>query len=221
MYDERERGNIMLVDPYEFDRKKMVKEQIIARGIQGAALIKTLLKVPRHLFVDQAIEQYAYQDHPLPIGLNQTISQPYIVALMTEKLDLRKTDRVLEIGTGSGYQTAILSQLAREIFTVERLEKLQKRAIEIHSSLGYENIHYYLGNGYEGWKTFAPYDAIIVTASPHEIPDALLNQLAENGRMIIPINKFFSGRLLLITKKDNKIDTQFICDCRFVEMVKD
>ena len=208
-------------DLYDFDRKKMVQEQIIYRGIKDEALIKTLLKVPRHLFVDPAIEQYAYQDHPLPIGLNQTISQPYIVALMTEKLALKKTDRVLEIGTGSGYQTAILAQLAKEVFTVERLERLQIRAKKIHTSLGYDNIYYHLGNGYEGWEAFALYDAIIVTASPNKVPDALLSQLVENGRMIIPINKFYSGRLYLITKKGEKIDQQFICDCRFVELIDD
>ncbi|MFH0767792.1 MAG: protein-L-isoaspartate(D-aspartate) O-methyltransferase [Bacillota bacterium] len=207
------------MDRNEVARQQMVKEQIIFRGIQSKPVIEAMMYVPRHLFVDADMQMFAYRDCPLPIGKNQTIPQPYMVALMTEKLNLKKTDSVLEIGTGSGYQTAILSQLSKEVFTVERLSSLQNKACLINTKLGYLNIHYLLDNGYKGWSEQAPFDKIMVTAAPRKIPEALIDQLADGGCMIIPLEQSIYDGLYLVKKENQQINYEFICSCRFVSMV--
>jgi len=203
-------------------RNNMVNTQIIARNISDHNVVNAMKKIPRHLFVDANYINEAYSDYPLPIGFGQTISQPYIVALMTEELELVKTDKVLEIGTGSGYQTAVLAEIAREVFTVEKITGLIKKAEKTLNSLNYKNIHFSNSNGYDGWVEEAPFDKIIVTAAPKEVPKSLLDQLKNGGIMIIPIG--FSGwsQTLYKIKKDGKnIIRQEICGVSFVPMVKD
>jgi len=212
-------GIVMKEELYETHRNKMVTEQIIRRGIDSKVVINAFLKVPRHHFVDQESRPWAYEDYPLSIGCNQTISQPYIVALMTDALDLLPSDKVLEIGTGSGYQSAILAEITKQVFTIERIPSLQKQAISRLESLGYDKIKYHTGNGYLGWEQFAPYDKIIVTACAFEIPQKLLDQLTIGGKMVIPVGDRQIQKLLLVSKKDGKIEKQHLCYCRFVTMV--
>ncbi len=183
-------------------RERMVRDQIEARGIKDRRIIEAMVKVERHLFVPKDYRQEAYDDHPVPIGEGQTISQPYIVAYMTHLLNLHPDDRVLEIGTGSGYQTAILAELAGEIFTVERIPSLLYKAKDLLDELGYENIRFKLGNGSCGWEEWAPYDKIVVTAAARSIPDPLIKQLKVGGRMVIPIGTFDQNLYLII--KDEK-----------------
>ncbi|MBE0701261.1 MAG: protein-L-isoaspartate(D-aspartate) O-methyltransferase [Acholeplasmataceae bacterium] len=199
----------------------MVDTQLKARGIQSQATLAAFYSVPRHLFVDQEDMPWAYHDHPLPIGSNQTISQPYIVALMTEALQLGKEDKVLEVGTGSGYQTAILSLMTKSVYTIERIRSLQEKAKKILSQLDYQNIKFFVGNGYNGWPEHGPYQAIIVTASPNEIPKMLFDQLDEGGRMVLPVGYWGIQRLYQITKIKGQAIKKFICECRFVPMVRD
>ena len=200
-------------------RKNMVDNQLIRRGIKNEELINAFLNVKRHLFVDKDLEDLAYEDYPLSIGYNQTISQPYIIALMIEKLEIKKSDSVLEIGTGSGYQTAIISKLAKEVYTVELNEVLYSLAKDRLANLGYKNIYTKLGDGYEGWKEKAPFNKIIVSCSPSELPEKLFEQLAKYGKMIIPLDALFIQKLYLYTKNDT-IAKEFICDCRFVPMTR-
>ena len=187
----------------EFDKKRssMVENQIIQRGITDKNVIDAMLKVPRHLFVEEAMRESAYGDFPLPIGNGQTISQPYMVAVMTEKLKLDNNSQVLEIGTGSGYQTAILAEIAERVFTVERIADLEKKARLRLESLGYTNIAFKIGDGTLGWSQFAPYDAILITAGAPKVPGVLFSQLKESGRMVIPIGNSFSQvrKLLILT----------------------
>jgi len=190
---------------YTQQRFEMVEYQLISRGIQDSKIIQAMLRVPRHKFVPQGLRKLAYSDNPLPIGMDQTISQPYIVALMTELLKLKSGEKVLEVGTGSGYQAAILADIGSEVFTIEILESLSETAQEILKSLGYSNINFKVGDGYSGWPEHAPFDAIIVTAASEHIPEPLIEQLKENGRMVIPIGDLYQ-ELLLITKTDKGIE---------------
>ena len=207
------------VDLYRLARERMVETQIKARGIKDERVLKAMLKVPRHLFVDEALRDQAYGDFPLPIGEGQTISQPYIVALMTEALELKGNERVLEIGTGSGYQTAILAELALWVYTIERFPTLLERAKKVLKELGYKNISFKLDDGTLGWKEAAPFDTIIVTAASPDIPPPLVEQLAEGGRIVIPIGDEFSQTLIKGVKKGGKLHTKALEPVRFVKLV--
>ena len=196
-------GLLFSADPYAADRERMVREQIESRGIGGAELLRVLRATPRHLFVPVANRPMAYDDHPVPIGYAATISQLYIVALMTDLLAPRKTNRVLEIGTGSGYQAAILSQLAQQVYTIEIVPELAKSAQGILSDLGYRNVTVRQGDGYKGWPEQAPFDGIMLTAAPPEVPQALIGQLANGGRLVAPVGLGWDQELVLIEKDAN------------------
>jgi protein-L-isoaspartate(D-aspartate) O-methyltransferase len=204
---------------YERLRKEMVKRQIEARGITDSRVISAMLKVPRHLFVSDALRDQAYGDFPLPIGEQQTISQPYIVAEMTQALNLTDQDRVLEIGTGSGYQTAVLSQMAFRVYTIERLHPLLANARRLFDQLRYHNIVTRYSDGTTGWKEESPFDAIIVTAGAPEVPVVLVNQLAVGGRMIIPVGNQFSQELIRLARDENGVKKSNLGGCRFVKLV--
>ena len=204
---------------YERLRKEMVKRQIEARGITDSCVISAMLKVPRHLFVSDALRDQAYGDFPLPIGEQQTISQPYIVAEMTQALNLTNQDKVLEIGTGSGYQTAVLSQLAFRVYTIERLHPLLANARRLFDQLRYYNIVTRYSDGTIGWKEESPFDAIIVTAGAPEIPVVLVNQLAVGGRMIIPVGNQFSQELIRLVRDEIGVKKSNLGDCRFVRLI--
>lgn len=202
-------------------RLKMVKTQIEARGVTDRKVIAAFQKVERHRFVLPEYSRQAYNDHPLPIEEGQTISQPYIVAFMTEVLQLKPSDKVLEIGTGSGYQAAILAEICDSVFTIEIFEKLGKKAKNIFAELGYSNIQTKIGDGYLGWPEHAPFDAIIVTCSPTHVPQPLKDQLSEGGRMIIPIGKYPVQNLILLEKKKGKIREKEVLPVRFVPMISE
>jgi protein-L-isoaspartate(D-aspartate) O-methyltransferase len=206
-------------DPFYKERERMVEEQIISRGIKDEGIIKAMLKVQRHKFVPKSLERFAYQDTPLPIGEGQTISQPYIVALMTQLANLRGEDKVLEIGTGSGYQAAILAELAGEVYTIEILRPLATGAEKRLRKLGYKNIKVKCGDGFLGWEQYAPFDAIIVTCAPPEVPPKLVEQLAIGGRMVIPVGEKFQ-ELKLIIKDREGIKIKNIIPVRFVPMIR-
>jgi protein-L-isoaspartate(D-aspartate) O-methyltransferase len=199
-------------------KRQMIDKDLKGRDITSKRVLNAFDQVPRHLFVPEALKNCSYEDYPLSIGEEQTISQPYIVALMTQALDLKNTHHVLEIGTGSGFQTAILSVLAKEIYTVEIREKLQKKAQMIHETLRLNNIHYFLQNGFLGLASYAPYDRIMVTAAPDHIPDSLIDQLKENGIMIIPLGNAWFQQLMKITKTKGTLKKEVLCHCRFVQM---
>lgn len=199
----------------------MIDEQIIARGIKNERLINAMRQIPRHLFVDEPFHYKAYSDHPLPIEQEQTISQPYIVALMTEYLDVEQNHKVLEIGTGSGYQTAILASLAKIVYTVERIAELSIRSRKILNRLGYKNIRYKISDGALGWPEFAPFDRIIVTAASEFMPIELQKQLVVNGKIIIPIGKNSSQVLTLGVNNGTRLIQRIIADCTFVPLVTD
>lgn len=211
-----DKGYSMLLD----GRDQMVKEQIIFRGIKDSRVIKAISEVPRELFVPKDLKRLAYQDSPLPIGNKQTISQPFIVAFMTESAQLDQNSKVLEIGTGCGYQAAILSKLCKAVYSIELLKSLGEEAAVRLNKLGYKNIHLLIGDGYQGWPENAPFDAIIVTAAPEEIPQIFINQLKEGGRLIIPIGTF-AQKLVRITRLKNKIKKENLMSVRFVPMVKE
>jgi len=198
-------------------RWQMVENQIISRGIQDSKLIQAMITIPRHKFIPENLREYAYGDNPIPIGMEQTISQPYIVALMTELLKLKEGEKVLEVGTGSGYQTAILAEMGCEVFTIEIVESLVEKARQVLESLGYKNIHYKIGDGYSGWPEYAPYDAIIVTAAPDHIPQPLIEQLKVNGRMVIPVGDLYQ-ELILIKKREKRVEMKTVTPVRFVPM---
>ncbi|MBU8892892.1 MAG: protein-L-isoaspartate(D-aspartate) O-methyltransferase [Bacteroidales bacterium] len=208
-------------DKYEKVRQRMVRNQIVSRGIKDQKVIQAMLNVKRHLFVPQNYERMAYEDRPLSIGEGQTISQPYIVALMTETLDLKKDMKVLEIGTGSGYQAAILAEIVNKVYTIEIIESLGVKARQLLESLNYDNINFRIGDGYKGWKEHAPFDAIIVTCAPTDIPKPLENQLKEGGKMIIPIGGSITQDLALFEKKNGKLIKKVVAPVRFVPMVRD
>jgi protein-L-isoaspartate(D-aspartate) O-methyltransferase len=198
-------------------RQRMVSEQIKPRGIKNKAVIEAISKVPRHLFVAPSLVNWAYADSPLPIDYGQTISQPYIVAYMTEMAEINPKDKVLEIGTGCGYQAAILSELAQEVYTIEIIPELGKKAYQTLKKLGYNHVHIRIGDGYEGWPENAPYDSILVTAAPEKIPPALVNQLALNGKMVIPVGKFYQ-EILILTKTNDGLEKERTIPVRFVPM---
>jgi protein-L-isoaspartate(D-aspartate) O-methyltransferase len=204
---------------YEAARDNMVRKQLMARGITDTSVLAAMRAVPRHLFVEQSIRGEAYDDSPLPIGRGQTISQPYMVAVMTELLSLTGSERVLEIGTGSGYQTAILSRLCEWVYTVERIESLSHTAEEIVTLLGYENISFSVGDGTEGWPAEAPFDGIIVTAGAPNIPQVLVDQLAVGGRLLIPVGSRYSQTLKKVTRTPQGLQTEDHTGCRFVDLV--
>lgn len=204
---------------YDLLRKRLVSEQLLTRGISDNRVLDAFRQIPRHEFVPEEDRKDAYSDFPLAIGHNQTISQPYIVALMTERLNLSGNEKVLEIGTGSGYQTAILSVLAKEIYTIERIPGLAENAQRLLKNSGYKNIHYRVGDGTLGWKEEAPFDRIIVTAYSPEIPEPLIEQLNETGRIIIPLGEPFNQMLTLAQKINNNFEYQNICACVFVPLV--
>ena len=206
---------------FDKQRKQMVENQIKERGITSNKVINALQNVERHMFVPEENVQKAYEDRPLPIGNGQTISQTYIVALMTDMLDLNENDKVLEIGTGSGYQAAVLSEIVDQVYTIEIVEPLGKQARERLQKLGYDNVNVKIGNGYKGWPEQAPFDAIIVTAAPTEIPQPLKDQLAEGGKMIIPVGERFAQELVLLKKINGELRKKSIIPVRFVPMVDD
>lgn len=205
---------------FEIARKRMVESQIIARGIKNRRVIDAMLKVPRHIFVEEALASQAYNDKPLPIGEKQTISQPYMVALMTELLELTGKEKVLEIGTGSGYQAAILAELADRVYTVERIRPLALKARKALDNLGLLNINIKISDGTVGWKEEAPFDAILVTAGAPEVPPELINQLALNGKMVIPVGEKYEQTLVRICKSvDGSIIRDNLIGCRFVRLI--
>ena len=208
---------------YENQRKIMVEDQIKRRGVKDVGVLKAVQKVEREKFVPEKYRDLAYSDNPLPIGHQQTISQPYIVAYMTEHLQVSKSHNVLEIGTGSGYQAAILAELAHHVFTIEIIPKLAESAEKVLMELAYENITLRTGDGYKGWPEEAPFDRIMVTAAPNEIPEKLVEQLAPNGRMILPVGGSIFAQYLWLVQKDKEgiVTKEKILAVRFVPMVKE
>ncbi len=200
-------------------RERMVETQIAARGVHDEGVLEAMRRVPRHLFVDEALRDQAYSDHPLPITDNQTISQPYIVALMTESLELSGAEKVLEIGTGSGYQSAVLAELADRVFSIERYPDLAYRANSILRKLGYQNIIVRVGDGSLGWPDDAPFDGIIVTAGTPKIPQPLIDQLNIGGRLVVPVGDRFGQDLILVRKVAEGINKTNLGGVRFVNLV--
>jgi protein-L-isoaspartate(D-aspartate) O-methyltransferase len=209
-------------ESFALARQRMVGEQLLGwgRDITNAKVLAAMGKVPRHEFVPERLRSWAYQDSPLPIGYDQTISQPYIVAFMTEQLEPSPTDRVLEIGTGSGYQAAVLAELVAQVYTVEIIESLAKSAAANLQRLGYTNVHVRAGDGYQGWAEAAPFDAIIVTCAPEKVPPALVEQLKEGGRMIIPVGSTWDQALVLLRKQGGKLQRREVLPVRFVPMTR-
>lgn len=208
-------------DTFKVHREKMVEEQIVARGIEDEKVLEAMRKVPRHEFVADHLKPYAYEDRPLPIGFGQTISQPYIVALMTELLELEEGEKALEIGTGSGYQAAVLAEIINQVYSIEIFKELGERAKERLERLGYSDVKVKIADGYYGWEEYAPFDAIIVTCAAEHIPPPLLGQLKEGGRMCIPVGGPFQVQtLMLIEKKGGKITSRGILPVRFVPLLR-
>jgi len=197
----------------------MVEEQIISRGIRDSGVIEAMKKVPRHLFVEEALQSQGYSDHPLPIGEKQTISQPYMVALMTEALQLTGKEKILEIGAGSGYQTAILAELGEKVFSIERIRSLAIRARKLLYELGYFNFEIKIFDGTYGWVEEGPFDAIIVTAGAPDIPQPLVDQLTIGGRLVIPVGDAFVQDLIRVTKTGEGIKREDLGGCRFVKLI--
>jgi len=201
-------------------RKRMVDEQLAGRGIRDRRVLSAMATIPRHVFVDEALRERAYDDHPLPIGHGQTISHPYTVALMTEALELQGTERVLEIGSGSGYQTAVLARICANVFTIERIAALATRARRVLDHLGLYNVALRVGDGTIGWNAEAPFDAIIVTAGTPQLPRPLLSQLRAGGRLVVPVGEEDSQTLLrLRVEADGLVTEEYIGDCRFVKLL--
>ncbi len=207
-------------DSLQRQREKMVRVQLAERGIRDLRVLDAMRNVPRHEFVPESFRQEAYEDHPLPIGEGQTISQPYIVAAMLEHLGLQSTDRVLEVGTGSGYVTALLSLLCAEVYSVERHAQLAASAESTLHRLKYRNVKIRVGDGIQGWAEYAPFDAILVSAATPEMPPALFDQLREGGRMVVPVGPPFSQELQLIRKVDGQPEVNILEGCRFVPLVE-
>jgi protein-L-isoaspartate(D-aspartate) O-methyltransferase len=212
--------NIFSQASFQSQRERMVRSQLAERGIRDARVLAAMGAVPRHEFVPESLRQDAYEDHPLPIGEGQTISQPYIVAAMLEHLALQASDRVLEVGTGSGYVTALLSELCAKVFSVERYPSLANSAQSILLRLGFRNVKIKVGDGSMGWSEHAPFDAILVSAATSEVPLALIEQLTEGGRLIIPVGAPTSQELWLIRKFDGRPETRVLEGCRFVPLVE-
>jgi protein-L-isoaspartate(D-aspartate) O-methyltransferase len=204
---------------YRLAREKMVKNQLIPRGITHRGVLEAMGKIHRHLFVEEALVGEAYNDHPLPIGHKQTISQPYIVALMTQALDLSGKEKTLEIGTGSGYQTAILAELSEKVYTIERIRPLMEGARNLLTHLGYSNILFKAFDGTLGWKESQPFDAIMVTAGAPKIPQPLMDQLADGGRLVAPVGDKFSQELIKVIKMKDGYEEKNLGGCRFVDLI--
>jgi protein-L-isoaspartate(D-aspartate) O-methyltransferase len=209
----------MTEDQYTAVRHRMVESQIAARGVSDPRVLAAMKKVPRHRFIPSHLSEQAYSDYPLPIGEDQTISQPYIVALMTELLELKETDKVLEIGTGSGYQGAILAELAAQVFTIDRVASLLARAEQILASLGYSNVKTRVGDGTLGWPEAMPFEAIIVTAGAPQVPRPLTEQLALGGRLVIPVGDRWSQTLTCVRKTPEGLKFEYHGGCRFVRLI--
>ncbi|MEW6068787.1 MAG: protein-L-isoaspartate(D-aspartate) O-methyltransferase [Nitrospirota bacterium] len=210
---------LMAADPYVQKRQVMIEKDIKGRGIKDKKVIEVMGRIYRHLFVDEHLRDMAYADHPLPIGEGQTISQPYVVALMTEALRLKTTDRVLEIGTGSGYQAAVLAEIVKEVYTIEIRKPLADMADKRLKELGYKNIKVKYADGYFGWEEYAPFDAIIITAAANHIPPPLIKQLKEGGRLIVPLGStVYYQTLTVATKKKGDLDVEQMGSVRFVPM---
>lgn len=208
-----------VIDHYTKTRLRMVDKQIVSRGVRDRNVLNAMKKIPRHKFVDGGLWGKAYGDHPLPIDEGQTISQPYIVALMSEALNLKPTDRVLEIGTGSGYQAAVLAEIVKEVYSIEIRKRLKESSSSLLKDLGYENIKIKHADGYFGWEEYAPFDAIIITASANHIPPPLIKQLKEGGRLIIPLGRtLYYQTLMLLNKKEGKLDMEQMGGVAFVPM---
>ena len=207
-------------DAFEAAREAMVQRQLVARDIDDARVLEAMRKVPRHRFVPEEHEAHAYLDQPLPIGYDQTISQPYIVALMTQLARPVEGDRVLEVGTGSGYQAAVLGELVAEVYSIEIVAPLAERATRVLGELGYDNVHVRSGDGYAGWPEHAPFDAIVVTAAPERIPAPLLEQLAPGGRLVIPVGPMHSTQQLRVVEKDaqGRLHERSVSPVRFVPL---
>jgi protein-L-isoaspartate(D-aspartate) O-methyltransferase len=207
-------------DSYFIERRRMVAEQLAypGRDITNARVLAAMGKVPRHEFVPERLRAEAYRDSPLPIGYDQTISQPYIVAFMTQQLDPRPTDRILEIGTGSGYQAAVLAELVAQVYTIEIIEDLARKAAADLKRLGYTNVQVRAGDGYAGWPGAKPFDAVIVTCAPDKVPEPLIDQLRDGGRMIIPLGSAWDQQLVLFSKRGDKLQRRAVLPVRFVPM---
>ena len=215
-----ERAQTSVTD-YAAQRERMVKEQIVMRGVVDERVLTALRKVPREEFVPENVRTESYLDGPLPIGYGQTISQPYVVAFMTEKLQPQRQDRVLEIGTGSGYQAALLGELVTDVYSIEIVEPLAKTAEATLQRLGYKNVHVKAGDGYKGWPEHAPFDAIIVTCAPDHVPQPLVDQLKEGGRMIIPVGPTLAQELYLLEKRNGQVRQSAVLEVRFVPMTRE
>lgn len=213
----QQKGNVAQ-DSFAQKRNMMVREQIEWRGITDTLVLNAMRKVPRHRFVPDYLVDQAYIDSPLPIGEEQTISQPYIVAFMTASLGLTGNEKVLEIGTGSGYQAAVLAEIVKEVYTIEIVPILGRRAEALFKTIGYSNIHITIGDGYRGWPGQAPFDGIIVTAAPDHIPQPLIDELKIGGRMVIPVGDLYQELILLTKQKDGSITRKSILPVRFVPM---
>lgn len=216
-----EHDKIDEIDDYIEKRQSMVLNQLRSRDIVDSKVLQAMLTVPRHQFVDEHIRESAYNDYPLSIGEGQTISQPYIVALMTQFLELKENEKVLEIGTGSGYQAAVLAEIVEEVYTIEIYESLSKKSEKLLTGLGYQNIKFKVGDGYHGWEEHAPYDAIIVTCAPDHVPPSLLQQIKDNGgRIVIPVGGIWMVQTLMkIEKTEGQIKSKGIIGVRFVPMI--
>ncbi len=207
-------------DAYTLARKRMVEQDIRGRGVKDAAVLAVMAAEPRHLYVNPSDRDRAYEDHPLPIGEGQTISQPYVVALMTEALRLKSTDRVLEIGTGSGYQAAVLAGIVKEVYTIEIRKTLVDKAAKTLADLGHRNVRVKYADGYFGWQEHAPFDAIIITAAANHIPPPLIKQLKEGGRLIVPLGStVYFQTLTLATKRKGELEVEQLSPVAFVPMV--
>jgi protein-L-isoaspartate(D-aspartate) O-methyltransferase len=210
----------MADEQYALKRQQMVEQDIVRRGVRDPSVLRAMGKVQRHLFVDASYRGRAYGDHPLPIGEGQTISQPYVVALMTEALQLGSRDRVLEIGTGSGYQAAILAEIVKNVYTIEIRKALADKAEKTLADLGYKNVLVKNGDGYFGWEQYAPFDAIIITAASNHIPAPLIRQLKEGGKLIIPLGStIYFQTLTLATKRRGELEVEQITPVSFVPMI--
>jgi protein-L-isoaspartate(D-aspartate) O-methyltransferase len=206
---------------FEAQRQRMVEKQLKPRGIKDEGVLAAMVKVPREEFVPADARSSAYEDGPLPIGYDQTISQPYIVGFMTEQLRPKTSDRVLEIGSGSGYQAAVLAELVKDVYTIEIVEPLAKTAEATLQRLGYKNVHIKVGDGYKGWPEEAPFDAIIVTCAPEKVPQPLTDQLKDGGRMVIPVGERFAQQLYLLEKKNGQLKESVTLPVRFVPMLRE
>jgi len=212
-------GNPMTQEEFAQQREQMVETQLKSRDIQNERVLEAMKKVPRHLFMPESVRQYAYIDSPVPIDQGQTISQPYIVGLMTQTVDPKPGDRALEVGTGSGYQAAVLGELVQEVYTIEIIPDLAERAGKTLSDLGYDNVEVRQGDGYQGWPEKAPFDIILITAAPEKIPQPLIDQLAEGGRLVVPVGPQGEIQTLtLVTREKGEVKRTYITDVRFVPM---